>query len=239
MSPDGPSNHLAAGVALAKDVLALLRDSSLFAVALLLLVFPATFNSILTDAGFEEGSFAGLKWKRQFYDTDKELRTAQDTLESLQTQNANLLKALTEAEARAGDANQKQNIARFQREAQNAAEAAKQVQASVRATLAANDPLIEQARLAKAADTPPSPAYCYQEDQLQTGPKTERYSVHCHATLARCETARGPNPRTKQSPCEAVNLDDVRWAPRHPGFMGSWYEFQGEPFDPPFPQIRQ
>src|SRR5229473_515359 len=68
-SSNGHFRRLTAGVALAKDLFAFLRDSSLFAVALLLLVFPATFNAVLTSAGFEEGSFAGLKWKRQFYDT--------------------------------------------------------------------------------------------------------------------------------------------------------------------------
>jgi hypothetical protein len=226
---------LASGVAVAKDIFALLRDLSLFAVAFLLLVFPGTFNAILTNAGFEEGSFAGLKWKRQFVDTDTALRTAQDTITSLQAQNADLLKALGDVETRAGDAEQKEALTRLRLEGQKTAEAAKQVQASVSATLSTNDPLIEKARTAKLADVPPSPAYCYQEDRLQTG--SQRYSVHCHATLARCEAARGPNPRTRQSPCEAVDLDDARWAPRHPGWMGSWYEFRNEPFGPPFPQV--
>jgi hypothetical protein len=231
------SGRLSGTVALIKDIFALLRDSSLFAVALLLLVFPATFNSILTSAGFEEGSFAGLKWKRQFFDTDTALRTAQATITSLQTQNADLLKALAEAEAHAGDAKQREDLARLQLENQKTVEAAKKVQASVRATLATNDPLLERARLAKATDTPPSLAYCYQEDRLETGPL--RYSVHCHATLAGCEAARGHNPRTKQSPCAAVPLDEAQWTPRHPGWMGSWYEFRSEPFGRPFPQISQ
>src|SRR5262249_13164998 len=220
-----------------KDIFALLRDSSLFAVALLLLVFPATFNAILTNAGFEEGSLAGLKWKRQFFDTDTALRTAQDTITSLQTKNAELLKALAEAEARAGDSKQREELARLQLDSKKTAEAAKQVQASVTATLATNDPLIEKARLAKATDKPPSLAYCYQEDRLERGP--QRYAVLCHATLASCEAARGPNPRTKQSLCTAVPLDGARWAPRYPGWMGSWYEFRSEPFGSPFPQISQ
>jgi hypothetical protein len=236
-SSTGHSGRLSGAVALMKDIFALLRDSSLFAVALLLLAFPATFNAILTSAGFEEGSFAGLKWKRQFFDTDTALRTAQATITSLQTQNADLLRALAAAEASTGDAKQREELARLQLESQKTVEAAKQVQASVRATLATNDPLIEKARLAKATDTPPSLAYCYQEDRLEAGP--QRYSVHCHATLAGCEAARGPNPRTKQSPCTAVPLDEVQWAPRHPGWMGSWYEFRSVPFGPPFPQIGQ
>src|SRR5215813_2864088 len=168
-SSTGHSGRLSEAVALTKDIFALLRDSSLFAVALLLLVFPATFNAILTNAGFEEGSLAGLKWKRQFFDTDTALRTAQATITSLQTKNAELLKALAEAEARAGDSKQREELARLQLDSKKTAEAAKQVQASVTATLATNDPLIEKARLAKATDKPPSLAYCYQEDRLERG----------------------------------------------------------------------
>jgi hypothetical protein len=229
------SRRLSAGVVVAKDIFTLLRDLSLFAAAVLLLVFPATFNTILTSAGFEEGSFAGLKWKRQFFDTDVALRTAQDALTSLQAQNDALLKALADSAARAGDEPSQAEIARLQSESEQTAAATEEVQATVRATLATNDPLIEQARLAKASDQVPSPGYCYQEDQLQGGP--QRYSVHCHSTMARCEAARGPNPRTKQSPCQTLALEGARWAPRHPGWMGSWYEFKSEPFGPPFPQL--
>jgi hypothetical protein len=227
----GRSSRVASGVAVAKDVFSLLRDSVLFTAALLLLIFPATFNGILTDAGFEEGSFAGLKWKRQFFDTDAALRTAGDTIASLQNQNGDLLKALADAGARDGDATRKAELSKLRLEGRQTAEAAAQVQQSVRATLATNAPLVEKAR-PTTTDLPPSQAYCYQEYD------GERYSLHCHTTQARCDTARGPNPRTKQSSCEAVTLDGAKWAPRHPGWMGSWYEVRLEPFGTPFPQIR-
>jgi hypothetical protein len=230
------ANLLASGVAIAKDVFALLRDFALFSVAILLLVFPATFNSVLTNAGFEEGSFAGLKWKRQFYDTDTALRTAQDTITSLQAQNWELLKAIAESKAGTPDLKRQDELAKLQSASRATTEAAKQVQASVGATLAANDPLVEKARAAISADAPPSTAFCYQEDNLQSG--AQRYSVHCHTSLARCESARGPNPRTKQSVCEEVNLSGVPWKPRHPGWMGSWYEFRNEPFSAPFPTLQ-
>jgi len=235
-SSDSRSSRLSVEIALSKDIFALLRDSSLFAVTVLLLVFPTTFNSILTNAGFEEGSFAGLKWKRQFFDTDTVLRTANETITGLQEQNATLLKALA-IEGPAAGQKQREEIARLHRESLKTSEAATKVQASVRATLASNEPLIEKARLAEADASPPQTAFCYQEDRIQSGP--ERYSVHCHTTPARCEAARGPNPRTRQSSCESVALSSVRWAPRHPGFMGSWYQFGDEPFPPPFPQIER
>ncbi len=230
------ANPLASGVAIAKDAFALLRDFALFAVAILLLVFPATFNSILTNAGFEEGSFAGLKWKRQFYDTDTALRTAQDTISSLQVQNSDLLKALTTTKSTAPGVKQREELAKLELVSRATTEAAKLVQASVGATLATNDPLVDKARAAISLDVPPSTAFCYQEDKLQPG--TQRHSVHCHATLAKCESARGPNPRTKQSACEEVNLAGAKWKPRHPGWMGSWFEFRSEPFGSPFPAVR-
>jgi hypothetical protein len=230
------ANPLASGVAIAKDAFALLRDCALFAAAILLLVFPATFNSILTNAGFEEGSFAGLKWKRQFYDTDTALRTAQDTITSLQAQNAELLKAITESKSGTLDAKQRDELEKLASASRATTEAAKQVQASVGATLATNEPLVDKARAVISADAPPSSAFCYQEDKLQAG--AQRYSVHCHTTLAKCESARGPNPRTKQSVCAEVNLSGVQWKPRHPGWMGSWYEFRSEPFAAPFPMLQ-
>jgi hypothetical protein len=53
-------------VALGKDLVALLRDLVLFVLALLLLFFPATLNNVLTNAGFEEGSFVGLSGSQSF-----------------------------------------------------------------------------------------------------------------------------------------------------------------------------
>ena len=108
---NGHKNRLSTGISIAKDIFALLRDASLFVVAFLLILFPSTFNAILTNAGFEEVRFAGLKWKRQFYDTDTALRTAQDTISSLQSQNTELLKAIADLEAGAGDVKQKEALA--------------------------------------------------------------------------------------------------------------------------------
>lgn len=230
------TNPLASGIAIGKDAFALLRDLTLFAVVILLLVFPATFNSILTNAGFEEGSFAGLKWKRQFYDTDTALRTAQDTITSLQARNSDLLKALTESKSGAPDLKQREELAKLESASRATSEAAMQVQASVGATLAINEPLVNKARAVISVEAPPSSVFCYQEDNLQPG--AQRYSVHCHASLAKCESARGPNPRTKQSVCAEVNLSGVQWKSRHPGWMGSWFEFRSEPFSAPFPTLQ-
>ena len=173
--------------------------------------------------------FLGLKWKRQLYDTDVALRTAQDTIGSLQAFNAVLLTALAGSSP---GASRTETLAKLQLKGRQEAEGVKEIQASVAATLATNNSLIEKAKTPVVASDPPSPAYCYQEDSLQSGP--QRYAVHCHATKSRCELARGPNSRTKQSTCAQVTLSGVDWRPIHPGLMGSWYEFRSDPFGSPF-----
>jgi hypothetical protein len=99
------------------------------------------------------------------------------------------------------------------------------------------DLLVQNVRSSKYKKTLPPPAFCYQEDRLQSG--AERYSGHCHTSIAKCEAARGPNPKTKQSMCEMLTLSGVQWNPQYPGWKGSWFEFRSEPFDDPFPKVRQ
>lgn len=44
-------------VATGKDLIAMLQDGMLLVIAVLLIGWPQTINSILVEAGFEEGSF--------------------------------------------------------------------------------------------------------------------------------------------------------------------------------------
>lgn len=48
-------------VSVAKDLVSLFRDGAIFLLMLLFFAFPARLNTMLSDAGFEEGSFAGFK----------------------------------------------------------------------------------------------------------------------------------------------------------------------------------
>jgi hypothetical protein len=57
---DKAKNYASKVVVLRKDLVALLRDLALLVLALLLLFFSTTFNSVLSTAGFEEGSFVVL-----------------------------------------------------------------------------------------------------------------------------------------------------------------------------------
>ena len=222
-------------VALLKDLFALLRDLSIFVLGLLLLVFPSTLNKALTDAGFEEGSIVGLKWKRGFVETNDKLKVAEEALAKLQVQNDTLSRALT-ALAQVTDGEAKTTLSNIQAQSQRVSEGAKQVQISVNETLEKNEALAEKAGAFNVRVAYPRQAFCYQEDSLQEGAK--RYSVHCHEAKQNCETARGPNKLTKQSQCEAIDLARAAWNPSHPGWMGSWYQFGRSPFVAPFPQFK-
>src|SRR5262245_50749844 len=81
-------------IGLMKDLVALLRDLSVFVLAILLIVFPTSLNQILTNAGFEEGSLVGFKWKRGLVESNEKLRVAEETIATLRAQNDQLASAL-------------------------------------------------------------------------------------------------------------------------------------------------
>ena len=100
-APKVETTTLTRSVALGKDLVSLLRDFAIFVLALLLLVFPGQFNSILVNAGFEEGSLVGFKWKSKLVESDNALKEAQSTIAVLQASNDELVKALAEDERQA------------------------------------------------------------------------------------------------------------------------------------------
>lgn len=164
--PDGPGLRasIAALVNLGKDLVALLRDASLFLLAVLLLAFPARFNDLLVAAGFKEGSVAGFKWQANLDDSNDALKAAQDTISELQRKNDELAKTLTEAGARVaeGDAQLKRQIVAAQAGSQQLSERVGSVQMRVDENLIANAPLLSRAVAAKPAPAllppPPVPA---------------------------------------------------------------------------------
>src|SRR6266568_1641393 len=95
--PNDRRFSLATTATTGKDVVTLLRDAMLLLMAVLLVKWPGTFNNILVNAGFEEGSFAGLKWKKKLSQSDTELVSAQSTIADLKVQNEKLTKALADA----------------------------------------------------------------------------------------------------------------------------------------------
>lgn len=132
-------------VSLGKDLVALLRDATLFVLAMLLLVFPAQFNSILVDAGFEEGSVVGFKWKSKLIDSNQALEEARATIASLQGRNDELLKALQDAKANSDDPELVKRVATLQEEGRQLRDETQRVQAVVSDTIESNAPLVQKA----------------------------------------------------------------------------------------------
>lgn len=155
---DTSANHesrVSAAVSTGKDLVSLLRDSMLFLLALLLIAFPNRFNSILVSAGFEEGSIVGFKWKSSLIEADKALKQARETIADLQGTNGELVKALTEANAKLKDPALAERSVKLVEENRNATNSAQQVQSTVSEVIASNSPLVEKAQSSqRPAGTP-------------------------------------------------------------------------------------
>ena len=82
-------------VSTGKDFVSLLRDGVLLALALLLMVFPKTFNARLVDAGFQKADLMGMEWKSGLVNSNATLADANKSISDLQEQNAALLKQLS------------------------------------------------------------------------------------------------------------------------------------------------
>jgi hypothetical protein len=131
-------------VATGKDLVAMLRDAVLLLMAVLLICWPQTFNNILVGAGFDEGSFAGLHWKRNLSQSDATLLKAQANMADLNAQNNGLIKLLAEARPKIGDPEIQAKIDKLiQLNTQLSSNSAK-VQESVGDTISANASLVQK-----------------------------------------------------------------------------------------------
>jgi hypothetical protein len=82
---------------------------------------------------------------------------------------------------------------------------------------------------------PPAMGWCYQEDKLSPGP--DQFSVNCHWSRERCETAKGPEGDRRKTPCTFVDdLGSADWKPGR-GYMGSWFQYSPAPMPAPFPPL--
>lgn len=148
MNGVGSSNKssLASSIGIGKDLVALLRDGAILILAVLLVAFPVQFNSILVNAGFEEGSIVGFKWKKGLVQSNNALQDAQNTISKLQGENDNLLKALNDANLKLNDPSQLERFAALEAENMKLKAATIVVQSTVTETIAANAPLVEKVR---------------------------------------------------------------------------------------------
>jgi len=139
-------SSLASSIGIGKDLVALLRDGAILILAVLLVAFPVRFNSILVDAGFEEGSIVGFKWKKSLVQSNNALQDTQNTISKLQGENDNLLKALNDANLKLNDPSQLERLAALEAENMKLKAATTVVQSTVTETIAANAPLVEMIR---------------------------------------------------------------------------------------------
>lgn len=145
MANEKHDSSISNALAVWKDIVSLMRDSALLSLAVLLIVFPTTLNSILVNAGFEEGSLVGFKWKSKLVDSDAALNEARATISDLQNKNNKMIKTLTEANARLNDPLLKNRIAELEKENKKLNEVTRQVQASVSNAIASSAPLVNKA----------------------------------------------------------------------------------------------
>jgi len=136
---------LSRAIGMGKDLITLLRDASLLVLAGLLILFPATFNRMLVDAGFKEGSIAGFKWEAKVLQADDALKNAQETITGLRAQLDKTTMALEEVRT-AGDQAAATEIRKLTEENRKSAAASLRVTEAVRSTIAATAPLVERAQ---------------------------------------------------------------------------------------------
>lgn len=129
-----------------KDLVAVVRDTALLALGILLLIFPARFNDLLVNPGFEEGSVVGFKWKAKLVESDQALKDAQANITDLAVQNEKLTKALSDVRAKSSDFLFKQHLTELEDENKKLKVASARVEANVQSTIAGNAALVEKAQ---------------------------------------------------------------------------------------------
>ncbi len=140
--PTGKASRL---LALGKDLMSTARDASIFVLGLLLIAFPATFNRILVDAGFEEGNIVGLKWKANLSRSDQALNDVRARITDLERQLTNNQKILREAQARLQDTALGARLKAMEAENKATRAQAQALQATLGAVIQSNAPLVDQA----------------------------------------------------------------------------------------------
>lgn len=144
MAEQGNGFSISALVAVGKDLVAMLRDAMLLLIALLLIGWPQTINGILVEAGFEEGSFAGLKWKAKLGESDDALLKAQAMIADLRDQNDRLGKVLGQIKPEVANSGVRADLAKLEELNAQLGSSAASVQDSLASSVAGNAPLVQK-----------------------------------------------------------------------------------------------
>ena len=136
-----------------KEFVALLTSSLLLLLGILLLLFPAKLNSVLTDAGFEEGSIVGFKWKAGLVETTRQLTEALAKIKDLEAQNQQLL---AEVKAAAKTPEEQTRLDTLEGRNRSLLEGSARLTSSAQGTLSANAALVAKATASLQADGRPA-----------------------------------------------------------------------------------
>lgn len=135
---------LATIVSICKDIVTLLRDGTLFLLAIFLVAFPSKINSMLIDAGFKEGSVAGFKWQASLINSNQSLEEANAKIADLKKENDEQIKALSEARAQLKDTALKQRITKLEKENITQKQSTEIVQSAVEQSIKTNTMLVDK-----------------------------------------------------------------------------------------------
>jgi hypothetical protein len=140
ISKTGVANVISIG----KDTISFFRDAILFLLAVLLIAFPQKFNSMLVEAGFNEGNIGGFKWQASLVKSNQALEEAQSKISELQKISNEQMKILVEAKKNTNDQILIQRIAKVEKENISGQESTGLVQRTVAQTIKTNVPLVEK-----------------------------------------------------------------------------------------------
>lgn len=138
------SNWVSAG----KDLTALLKDFILLVVFLALILCPEGFNERMVDAGFEEGSIIGIKWKKGLTKSDIALNDSNATITKLGKQLDTVSTLLNEVKNETKNADLKKRITAILAKNGKVKKESSLVQESVNKTITSNAALVENAQKA-------------------------------------------------------------------------------------------
>ena len=133
-------------VTVGKDSVSMIRDLFLLLLALLLVAFPSTFNNLLMSAGFEEGSFAGLKWKAKLDASSSSLNDARMTINDLKKHVDETTNALAEAQTKLNDPALKDKLNKIEEQGRELDAVSSKVVESVNHTISSNAQYVEKAQ---------------------------------------------------------------------------------------------
>ncbi|MEO6455480.1 MAG: hypothetical protein ABIN97_15480 [Ginsengibacter sp.] len=139
-------------ITLGKDLVALLRDTFLFILVMMLLFLPEKLNKTLVRAGFKEGSIAGFKWEAGIAQYDVNLKESQAAINDLKAQLDSTSRVLAEAQSKITDPALKQKLEKVEEENKVVKASSAKIQASARTTISNNMALVEKAQVAISTD---------------------------------------------------------------------------------------